>query len=269
LPKVTLRRLQAIQEFTELGSGFNLAMRDLEIRGAGNLLGSEQSGFILEMGFEMYIKIVEEAVGELREEESVGLDVDHATNGGGSGVVVEEKERAGNVTSSSFSRDRQATTVDVDVPALIPDIYIESDAERLDVYRRLAAINADEDLISMRDELRDRFGEYPEEVENLLGVVSLRLAAERLGAVRVELEENRLTIALPAQDAAWFYEEIGGMKARFQALMECVSTMQHPRLQLRQEGKSLFLRGSLRGGDRPDERIAGVHGLLARLSEAA
>ena len=86
---------------------------------------------------------------------------------------------------------------------------------------------------------------------------------------RVELEHEQLTLALPPQDATWFYEEVGGNKARFQALMEYVTTMRQPRLQLRQEGKSLFLRAPLRDGDGPGERISAVRGLLTRLAEAS
>ncbi|MGH2567738.1 MAG: transcription-repair coupling factor, partial [Bacteroidota bacterium] len=124
LPKQTLRRLQALQEFTELGSGFNLAMRDLEIRGAGNLLGAEQSGFIIEMGFEMYQKIVEEAVGELKQQEFGEVFGREKADGRKQGVE---------------------TIIETDLEAYIPDFYVESDAERLDLYRRLykAAIQED------------------------------------------------------------------------------------------------------------------------------
>ena len=132
LPRVTLRRLQAIQEFTELGSGFNLAMRDLEIRGAGNLLGGEQSGFILEMGFEMYQRVVEEAVAELKEEEFNEL-VEEEKNGNEKKIKVE-------------------TVIETDIEALIPDIYIEHDTERLDVYRHLYRCESLEEINMMRAE---------------------------------------------------------------------------------------------------------------------
>jgi transcription-repair coupling factor (superfamily II helicase) len=147
LPRATLRRLQAIQEFTELGSGFNLAMRDLEIRGAGNLLGAEQSGFIMEMGVEK--------------------------------LFVGQSSRP-KWTSSE-------TTIDADVEAYIPDFFIESDSERLDFYRRLYGVNSLEEIQVMRDEMRDRFGEYPEEVENLFRIVDLKIIASKLGFVKVEL----------------------------------------------------------------------------------
>ncbi len=222
LPRQTLRRLQAIQEFTELGSGFNLAMRDLEIRGAGNLLGAEQSGFILEMGFEMYMKIVEEAVGELKQEE---------------GLVA----APAGLGSALPGVDRSGAVVEIDRPALIPDIYVASDAERLDLYRRLAAAGSDEEIFRLRDELRDRFGEYPEEVENLFEVARWRVATSRSGFVRVDLDGDRLTLTLPPQDAVWFYEEQDGTKARFQQMMETVSAVRSSRPELRQEGTTLRL----------------------------
>ncbi len=136
LPRVTLRRLQAIQEFTELGSGFNLAMRDLEIRGAGNLLGGEQSGFILEMGFEMYQRVVEEAVAELKEEEFKELVPEEIWEG---------------------KRKKVETVIETDIEALIPDIYIEHDAERLDIYRRLYRCESLDDIHAMRAELLGSF----------------------------------------------------------------------------------------------------------------
>ncbi len=118
LPKTTISRLQAVEEFTELGSGFNLAMRDLEIRGTGNLLGAEQSGFITEMGFEMYERVLEEAVVELKEQEFQKLF---------EGAPVEIRGK------------RTETTIESDLEAYIPDFYVESDTERLDIYRRLSA----------------------------------------------------------------------------------------------------------------------------------
>ena len=185
LPRVTLRRLQAIQEFTELGSGFNLAMRDLEIRGAGNLLGGEQSGFILEMGFEMYQRVVEEAVAELKEEEFNEL--------------VEKKIGDGKKT-------KVETVIETDIEALIPDIYIEHDAERLDIYRRLYRCESLEDINMMRAELKDRFGEYPEEVEHLFQQIELKVIAAKIGFIKVELDGDVLTLHFPPPEEKTFYE---------------------------------------------------------------
>jgi transcription-repair coupling factor (superfamily II helicase) len=246
LPRQTLRRLQAIQEFTELGSGFNLAMRDLEIRGAGNLLGAEQSGFILEMGFEMYMKIVEEAVGELKVEE---------------GIVAAPK--GGEAVAAA---DRVGTVVEMDRPALIPDIYVASDAGRLDLYRRLAIVSSDEEVHRLRDEMRDRFGEYPEAVENLFEVARWRLAGRHAGFTRVELEGEALTLILPPQDAAWFYEEQDGAPARFQQLMERVTSMRSSRPQLKQTGSTLRLELKLSPSSDDDGRFRSVREWLAKLT---
>ena len=229
LPKQTLRRLQAIQEFTELGSGFNLAMRDLEIRGAGNLLGAEQSGMIMEMGFEMYQRIVEEAVRELKEEEFKELvESRKGEVGGAKGVGI------GSVAE---------TVIETDIEALIPDIYIETDAERLDVYRRLYKTTTHEEVRTLRGELRDRFGEYPIEVENLFLVIDLKIAASHLGIVRLELNNTQVTMTLPPPEEASFFEPSDGKESKFQSIMNFASDFKIYRLRLRQEGKTLKLAG--------------------------
>jgi transcription-repair coupling factor (superfamily II helicase) len=219
LPRQTLRRLQAIEEFTELGSGFNLAMRDLEIRGAGNLLGAEQSGFILDMGFEMYERIVREAVDELRQEEFT--------------EVLEPKHSSAEVIE---------TVVESDVEALIPDFYIEADAERLDIYRRLYGATTEEDLRSMRDELSDRFGEYPDEVENLFRLIELRLLASRAGLPKIALRGEMFVVTLPDESRTEFYGTSGNQSAPFHRLMEQLGRNRRRDVQLKQEGKELTLR---------------------------
>jgi transcription-repair coupling factor (superfamily II helicase) len=228
LPKQTLRRLQAIQEFTELGSGFNLAMRDLEIRGAGNLLGAEQSGMIMEMGFEMYQRIVEEAVQELKEEEFKDL--------------VEEKpklaagQKPGPMTGSE-------TVVETDVEALIPDVYVESDSERLDLYRRLYKATTVNEINGLRSELQDRFGEYPVEVESLFLIVELKLLASQFGLSRLELNNREIAMTLPTAETASFYEPAGNAFSPFQSIMNFAAEVKSYRLRLKQEGKTLRLVG--------------------------
>jgi transcription-repair coupling factor (superfamily II helicase) len=220
LPKHTLRRLQAIEEFTELGSGFNLAMRDLEIRGAGNLLGAEQSGFILEMGFEMYERIVRETVEELKREEFASL-------------IASKPEPAARGTAD--------TLVDADVDSIIPTIYVESDTERLDIYRRLYRLEDEAGLSGMGAELKDRFGEYPEEVANLLAVVRLRLLALRRGFIQVSLRGNLLSLTLPAESDFGFFGTAGDQQAPFQKLMEYLAGGKKKYLRLSQSGKQLVL----------------------------
>jgi transcription-repair coupling factor (superfamily II helicase) len=220
LPRITLRRLQAIQEFTELGSGFNLAMRDLEIRGAGNLLGAEQSGFIMEMGLEMYQRIVEEAVAELKEQEFDKLF---------------EGQKA------LAQRKPGETTIDADIEAYIPDVYIESDSERLDFYRRLYTVSSPEEIPSLRAELRDRFGDYPEEVENLFGIVELKNIASERGFIKVDVLKNQLSLSLPPPEETSFYEAAEGGTSPFQEIMSQSALLRRFRAHLKQEGKQLKL----------------------------
>ena len=197
LTRATIQRLQAVVEFTELGSGFNLAMRDLEIRGAGNLLGREQSGFIESMGFETYNRILEEAVSELREQEFRDLFGD--------------KERV--------SLKRHETVVEADIEALIPTTYVESDIERLNLYRRLYAVMTAQQLDEIVLELRDRFGPTPPEVQNLFGVVGVRLAATKVGFRKVNISDTSFEIEFPPETETPFYEG-----EQFQHIMALAST---------------------------------------------
>ena len=217
LPRPTLRRLQAIQEFTELGSGFNLAMRDLEIRGAGNLLGGEQSGFILEMGFEMYQRVVEDAVRELKEEEFSDL------------IDTAQREQSLKKTES---------VVEADCEALIPELYVESDAERLDIYRRLYRFESLSDCTAMRQELKDRFGEYPEEVEHLLRLIELKILASSMRLTKVELVQSTLKLFFPSPEEKSFYE---GDLAPFQRYARRMQEADAVLSRLKQEGKQMFL----------------------------
>lgn len=229
LPKNTLRRLQAIEEFTELGSGFNLAMRDLEIRGAGNMLGGEQSGFIMEMGFEMYTKILEEAVVELKEQEFSGLFAHE--------MAVPEKPAE--------------TQIDADIDAYIPEIYVESDTERLDIYRRIYRAAGEHDIDEIRLELTDRYGAAMEEAENLFILAKLRVVASKGGFRKIELHKRTLRLYLPAENDKQFYEG-----STFQQLMERVSAAEN--MTLKQEGKNLYLQTFVKsydGVDRVNEAI--------------
>jgi transcription-repair coupling factor (superfamily II helicase) len=249
LPKQTLRRLQAIEEFTELGSGFNLAMRDLEIRGAGNIFGAEQSGFIMEMGFEMYERIVREAVEELKQEEFKGtFQFQKSETAGSQSMLVE-------------------TIIDSDIEALIPDVYIESDTERLDVYRRLYRAVAKEDLQIMRDELQDRFGEYPQEVEHLFRLVELRLTAARGGFPKVSLKDQLLTITLPDSSNEKFYGKEADMDAPFQRIVKRLADGAMSNTRLHQQGKELMLQIRLTGVSSSQDRLGEAQKKINELSK--
>ncbi len=248
MPKQTLRRLQAIEEFTELGSGFNLAMRDLEIRGAGNLLGGEQSGYIMEMGFEMYERIVQEAVAELKQEEFT--------------ETFAAKSPAGDV------RNRQSAeaVIESDVEALIPDFYIESDTERLDIYRRLYKATSAEDVGSIREELKDRFGEYPEEVESLLDLIDLRQIATRAGFQKVELKGDSLIITLPDKSNTRFYGDHDDPTSPFQQMMKTIAGEVKKDMQLQQSDDILKLRFNQPQSDGTKNRLGEAKRCLESIS---
>ena len=228
LPRPTVQRLQAVEEFTELGSGFNLAMRDLEIRGAGNLLGAEQSGFIENMGFETYTRVLEDAVRELKEEEFKGLF---------------ERE------SGSRAQQREAA-VETDLSAFIPESYLQSEGERLAVYRRLYALSSAEQLEEVQNEMQDRFGKFPPEIQNLFGMVRLRLAAVKIGFRKLSVKGYQLEAEFPPESDTEFYE--GGT---FQNIMSLVPLMQKKSATLRQEGNTLRLRIQLPGIQNPEDKV--------------
>jgi transcription-repair coupling factor (superfamily II helicase) len=237
-----------LQEFTELGSGFNLAMRDLEIRGAGNLLGAEQSGFIMEMGLEMYQRIVEEAVTELKHQEFE--------------LLFEGKKE-------DARREKVETVIETDIEAFIPDFFIESDAERLDFYRRLYKARSREEIQLMREELRDRFGQYPEEVENLFSLIELKIAAAAIGFKELELQKGELTLHFPLPDHKEFYEGVEGKTAAFQSIMTRIGELKPYHAKLKQEGKQLKLLLSLDAAKESSTRIAQTRDLLTRIGDLA
>ncbi|MBK8983629.1 MAG: transcription-repair coupling factor [Ignavibacteria bacterium] len=184
LTKTAIKRLQAIEEFTDLGSGFNLAMRDMEIRGVGNLLGKAQSGFVQDMGFDMYISTIEEAVLELKENEFKDLFKNEASL------------KKINESIEKKLEDKQ-TVIESDINALIPKDYIANDTERLNIYRRLYEINDHEELNKISIELKDRFGEYLDDVENLIRIIDLKITATKLGLEKIEIRDKKLFIHFP------------------------------------------------------------------------
>jgi len=192
------QRLQAVEEFSDLGSGFHIAMRDLDIRGAGNMLGAEQSGFIADVGFETYHRILDEAVEELRAEEFAEL--------------FEEKPRP----------PAGETTVDVDADALIPETYLSNRVERLNLYRRISDCSEESELLVIRDELTDRFGPAPVEVSNLVLGVEMKILGQQIRVSKVVFKNERLFLSMPSmEDDPWFFEN------RFQPLLEQLSGLEN------------------------------------------
>ena len=188
------RRLEALSTFAELGAGFNLAMQDLDIRGAGNMLGSEQSGFIADLGYETYQRILNEAVEELREEEGL-------TNEG-----LKELRSEG-VKEHLWCSDSQLET---DLPVCFPTDYIENISERITLYRELDNLHSEDQLLEYRKRLIDRFGVLPEPAEELLSVVRLRWLCCRLGIEKILLKGERMTMYLVQHKEAYWQSEAFG-----------------------------------------------------------
>jgi transcription-repair coupling factor (superfamily II helicase) len=178
------QRLKAIEEFSDLGSGFNVAMRDLDIRGAGNLLGGEQSGFISEIGFEMYHKILDEAIQELKETEFADL-------------FVQEKE------NKKFVSDCQ---IDTDLEILFPSDFVNVVSERLLLYKELDSISTEEKLIEFEEKLKDRFGTLPKPAIELLQTIRLRWIAEKLGFEKILLKNQRFIGYFVSNPQSHFYQ---------------------------------------------------------------
>ncbi len=183
------RRLRAIEEFSDLGSGFNIAMQDLDIRGAGNLLGAEQSGFIADVGIETYQKILQQAISELRRE---GLDT--------SGLSQAENDAMKDV---SFVDD---ATIDIDVDASIPDSYVRSQAEKLRLYRELDAMHTDQEMEGFCRRLEDRFGALPTQVRDLVDVVRLRREAVGLGMEHVKVKNGLMIVRFVGDNNSPFFK---------------------------------------------------------------
>jgi transcription-repair coupling factor (superfamily II helicase) len=161
LTEVAEKRLQAVREFTELGAGFRIAMRDMEIRGAGNLLGGEQHGHIVAVGFDLYIQMIEEAVKELQ------------------GQVVEEV---------------LLPSVSLPISAFIPEEYIPTDGLRMAMYKKIAACREMEHVAKVQAELEDRFGDPPQPVWHLLSLMRLRIQCLAAGVARIEYDKNGVTL---------------------------------------------------------------------------
>ena len=183
------RRLKAIEAFSDLGSGFNIAMQDLDIRGAGNLLGAEQSGFIADIGIETYQKILNQAISELRAE---GLDT--------SGLSQAENDAMKDI---SFVDD---ATIDIDVDASIPDSYVRAQSEKLRLYREIDAMHTDEQFAALMERLKDRFGAIPEPVRVLTDVVRLRHEAVNLGMEHVKVKNGLMIVRFVGDNNSPFFK---------------------------------------------------------------
>ncbi|RHR40301.1 transcription-repair coupling factor [Parabacteroides sp. AF18-52] len=183
------RRLQAIENFSELGSGIHIAMQDLDIRGAGNMLGAEQSGFIADLGYETYQKILEEAVDELKSEEFADLyaDSDEGKRDSGSEYVRE-------------------TYIESDLELMFPPTYIPNDSERISLYRELDNMEEEREILAFTERLKDRFGKIPKEGKELIRIVRLRRMAKRLGMEKLVLKKGQMSIFLINNPDSPYYQ---------------------------------------------------------------
>lgn len=190
LPKKALQRLQALEEYTDLGSGLKLALRDLEIRGAGDIFGYEQSGFINEIGYEMYQKILDEAINELKSTEFKDL--------------FPEKQKEDN---TKFLENKELQ-IEVEFDSYIPSDYIQNEYERFKYYKDLYNVQNNEQLQTLKNEIIDKFGPIPKEVENLFKIVSLRIKALKTGIQKITYKSNLLTIEFPEATNKEFYDNL-------------------------------------------------------------
>ena len=179
------RRLEAIESFSELGSGMHIAMQDLDIRGAGNLLGAEQSGFIADLGYETYQKVLAEAVRELKNEEFAD-------------ILQEEEESTNQFVNECL--------VESDLELLFPAIYVPDSNERILLYRELDSITNERDLITFRNKMQDRFGTIPTEGEELIRMVTLRRKAQEIGVEKIFLKGGKMNLFFVDERVSSFYE---------------------------------------------------------------
>jgi transcription-repair coupling factor (superfamily II helicase) len=224
LTRESRQRLQAVEEFSDLGSGFQIAMRDLDIRGAGNMLGAEQSGFIEDVGFETYHKILDEAVSELRAEEFQDVF--------GEAEVPRPDD----------------STVDVDADAFIPESYLTNRVERLNVYRRISEASDPERLTEIRGEIVDRFGPIPPELETVLQAAGIKVLAQKLRFPKVSYKNERLFLSIPEpNDDPYFFEHL------FQPLLGRLESLEN-RYVLKESSRTKKLRAIVQ--DIPDLEAA-------------
>lgn len=187
LPERSLKRLQALEEFTDLGSGLKLAMRDMELRGVGNLFGAEQSGYISDLGYELYSRVLDEAVQELKEEEF-------------SELFAEQNH------SQKKLLKNDNIEIDYDQNAFFPNDYVPSETERYAFYKRLYQAKTPQEINDLENEAIDRFGKLPIEAENLFFIIRMRVLALETGFLKLQIKSNTLTIELPENNSEYYQE---------------------------------------------------------------
>jgi len=224
LTRQAVRRLHALEEFSELGSGMNLALKDLEIRGAGNLLGKEQSGFISEIGFDLYMQILDEAITELKETELGKVIAE---------VIPTQKEQPKDL--SAPWRKKIELTIESDISMLIPEIYIDDENIRLEIYQRLAKANSFEELTEAENEMVDRFGKTPEEVISLLKHIELKLMLGGKGFEKIVISGDSVELFVDLSHEQFF------ASGYFENVVNHINTTAKERTRLKQTKKTLSI----------------------------
>jgi transcription-repair coupling factor (superfamily II helicase) len=237
LPNDSRKRLQTLEQFNELGSGFQIAMRDLDIRGAGNLLGGEQSGFITDIGFEMYQKILAEAMRELKTSDFKD-------------VFKDELDRKKDYVSDC--------TIDTDLEILIPDSYVENITERLSLYSQLDNVESEEELQLFIAEMKDRFGPIPEQVEELFTTIRCRRLACELGFEKLILKNEQLRLYFVSNPESPYFES-----DTFNHILSYIQTRTN-NARLKQAGRNfLLIADKVPDMERVYQFLEGMHGSMA------
>ena len=211
LPQESRRRLEALEQFSDLGSGIHIAMQDLDIRGAGNLLGAEQSGFIADLGYETYVKILQQAVVEIRNEEPTpnpsraGGEADDP-HGDYSQSIIRKKHLNSPPLQGEVGEWVSDCSLESDLEMYFPDQYVPSDSERMLLYRELDGLQTDEQLAAYRTRLIDRFGNVPHVGEELMQVVPLRRIGKSLGCEKIILKQDKMTMFFVQNPNSSFYQ---------------------------------------------------------------
>ena len=245
LTKQAIRRLHALEEFSELGSGMNLALRDLEIRGAGNLLGKEQSGFIAEIGFDMYMQILDEAVMEIKQSELGEAIADI--------LKIETKPKAKAIE----------VVIESDVSMLIPEDYMEDENLRLETYQRLSKVQSFEELNSIKEEISDRFGKFPDEVISLFKHVELKIEAINSGFEKITISGNNAEFYFHLSE-----DNPAMLDGRFEKMITYINEKNSDDMRLVQTKKALMVRQKLFKADSSTDKLEEVREILKKFKRS-
>lgn len=243
LTKQAIRRLHALEEFSDLGSGMNLALKDMEIRGAGNLLGGEQSGFIGEIGFDMYMQLLDEAVQELKDSPELG------------GIIADI------IPKEQPKKKRRDVTIESDISMLIPESYVDDENIRLEIYQRLSKAFTFAELDAIREELVDRFGKLPEETESLLKHVEMKVMLCDKGFEKIVIAGSYVELYMDINDDEIF------QSGYFEKLVGYINSHLSNKAKLVQTKKSLSIQLRLSLYDNPELKLSEIHNFVENITK--